>query len=304
HRFYCAPTLMPSELVVRFGESASINCTSSHPDFEGMGWEAPHGGSGFVKIPIVTWKVERVEVWKPDPFCYVTLKNDEQCTVHIQTSLSIVTDYKCVSLFTNYVLLLQRRLIVCQNLIVEWYRDHEKVHTETFKNDISKHPNNVTSTWKMIPKKSYNGTKFTCKAELDLGPKGPEPVPTATSEPYIAVVHCEFSINLFIILFPHTHLSKNITIKATSTNAGVYICVATNEFGKVTRSVTLKIKGMIFDCVMDTFGRFSWWHLVLKALIILIAFLLLVLFINLWRNHTIHRQYSFINPAIPLTTRA
>uniref|UniRef100_A0A3Q1J7F0 Ig-like domain-containing protein n=1 Tax=Anabas testudineus TaxID=64144 RepID=A0A3Q1J7F0_ANATE len=288
-RFCCTPTLIPPELVVRFGESASINCTSSHPDFDIMGWEAPYGGSRYVKSSIVIWEVERLEVWKPDPFCYVTLEK-EQCTVHPNITVYKTPDSVSVSASSDEPLVEGREFsLTCdiinvapkRNLIVKWYRDHEKVHTEMFKNDTSELPNNVTSTWKMIPKKSYNGTKFTCKAELDLGPKGPEPVPT-------------FSINLFIILFPHTHLpevnqgenvtfschaegnpapeihwnytsaesvwetsggrQKNITIKATSTNAGVYICVAINEFGKVTRSVTLKIKGMIIDCVMDTFG--------------------------------------------------
>lgn len=49
---------------------------------------------------------------------------------------------------------------------------------------------------------------------------------------------------------------KNITIKeATSTNAGHYICVATNKVGKVTRFVTLTIKGIIIDSVENTYGR-------------------------------------------------
>lgn len=39
--------------------------------------------------------------------------------------------------------------------------------------------------------------------------------------------------------------------EATSTNAGVYICVATNKVGKVTRFVTLTIKGIIIDCVKN-----------------------------------------------------
>lgn len=39
---------------------------------------------------------------------------------------------------------------------------------------------------------------------------------------------------------------KIITITgATSTNAGRYICVATNKVGKVTRSTTLLLKGII-----------------------------------------------------------
>lgn len=44
---------------------------------------------------------------------------------------------------------------------------------------------------------------------------------------------------------------KNITIQqATSTNAGHYICVATNEVGMVTRLVTVTIKGNFIDSVV------------------------------------------------------
>lgn len=46
---------------------------------------------------------------------------------------------------------------------------------------------------------------------------------------------------------------KNISITgATSTNAGVYSCVATNKVGHVTRSVTLVTTGIITECVQST----------------------------------------------------
>lgn len=44
---------------------------------------------------------------------------------------------------------------------------------------------------------------------------------------------------------------KNISITgATSTNVGVYFCVATNKVGQVTRSVTLMMTGIIIECVL------------------------------------------------------
>lgn len=45
----------------------------------------------------------------------------------------------------------------------------------------------------------------------------------------------------------------NISITgATSTNAGVYICVASNSVGHVTRSVTLIMKGITIDYVQNS----------------------------------------------------
>lgn len=49
---------------------------------------------------------------------------------------------------------------------------------------------------------------------------------------------------------------KIITItRATSTNAGFYICVAENKVGRNTRFVTLMIKGMIIDSVQNSYGN-------------------------------------------------
>uniref|UniRef100_A0A7N6BI74 Ig-like domain-containing protein n=1 Tax=Anabas testudineus TaxID=64144 RepID=A0A7N6BI74_ANATE len=282
--------------VIIFGESASINCTSSHPDFDIMGWEAPYGGSRYVKSSIVIWEVERLEVWKPDPFCYVTLEK-EQCTVHPNITVYKTPDSVSVSASSDEPLVEGREFsLTCdiinvapkRNLIVKWYRDHEKVHTEMFKNDTSELPNNVTSTWKMIPKKSYNGTKFTCKAELDLGPKGPEPVPT-------------FSINLFIILFPHTHLPEGNDSKEV--NQGENVTFSCHAEGNPAPEIHWNYTSA--ESVWETsVSGFSWWHLVLMGLMVLIAIVFLVLFIKLWSYHTKHGQYSFINPAIPLATKA
>lgn len=49
---------------------------------------------------------------------------------------------------------------------------------------------------------------------------------------------------------------KIITItRATSTNAGFYICVAENKVGRNTRFITLMITGMIIDSVQKSYGN-------------------------------------------------
>lgn len=86
-----------------------------------------------------------------------------------------------------------------KNLKVKWYRGIETVHTQTF-NYLSLTPVNESSTLRVTPERSYNGAHFRCEAELHLGPNGTELIPTTSSAPYIAVVHCEFSTYLFIIV--------------------------------------------------------------------------------------------------------
>ncbi|KAL3053564.1 hypothetical protein OYC64_005986 [Pagothenia borchgrevinki] len=76
---------------------------------------------------------------------------------------------------------------------------------------------------------------------------------------------------------------KSLTITgATSTNAGLYICVATNNVGKVTSTVTLKMK--------DVFPwRFLWW--LLMGLIIVFIVILIVIVHKRCKKHG---RYRFI----------
>lgn len=51
---------------------------------------------------------------------------------------------------------------------------------------------------------------------------------------------------------------KNISITgAMSTNAGVYVCVATNKVGRLTRSETLMMKGIIIESVQSTYENLT-----------------------------------------------
>lgn len=68
---------MPPELVVEFGKSASINCSTTVKHFAKLSWETPVG------IPIegshsVTWVVKQLQDWSPGPSCFITLDNNEQ----------------------------------------------------------------------------------------------------------------------------------------------------------------------------------------------------------------------------------
>uniref|UniRef100_A0A4W5LK34 Ig-like domain-containing protein n=1 Tax=Hucho hucho TaxID=62062 RepID=A0A4W5LK34_9TELE len=51
--------LNPPRVVVRYGDSVSVNCSTSSTGLEGMGWEATFGGTGFEQdVNIVTWTVD------------------------------------------------------------------------------------------------------------------------------------------------------------------------------------------------------------------------------------------------------
>lgn len=97
-----------------------------------------------------------------------------------------------------------------QKLKVTWYRGNETVETQMF-NDTSEIPVNVSSTFRITPERDSDGELFRCDAKLHLGPNGPKHVPTKSSSPFKAVVHCELSSCLFFSChsFLHTGLILN-----------------------------------------------------------------------------------------------
>uniref|UniRef100_A0A3B4GA68 Ig-like domain-containing protein n=1 Tax=Pundamilia nyererei TaxID=303518 RepID=A0A3B4GA68_9CICH len=200
----CPPTLTPSEMVVRFGDPVLINCSTSATDVQGMGWEAPFGGTGFERPPVVTWRVDKVEEWTPNPFCYVTLVNGSQCTVNPLITVYKTPDSVSVSDMGHGSMVEGREYdLKCdvinvapvQNLTVTWYRGNETVLTQMF-NDSTMTPVNASSTLRISTPRDYNGLTFRCEAELHLGPKGPKFPPNVTSPPYTAVVLCKIPTNL------------------------------------------------------------------------------------------------------------
>lgn len=80
-----------------------------------------------------------------------------------------------------------------RNLKVNWYKDREIIDTHVFRG-ANGTLGNESSSLGIIPRGEDNGAKFSCEAQLDLGPDGPQLIPTETLEPYVADVHCEFSV--------------------------------------------------------------------------------------------------------------
>ena len=74
-----SPLLLdPPRVVVRYGDSVSVDCSTSTTDHDGMGWEASQGGTGFEEVSTITWRVEKLTDWHTEPKCYMTLEGGEQ----------------------------------------------------------------------------------------------------------------------------------------------------------------------------------------------------------------------------------
>ncbi|KAF7666017.1 hypothetical protein LDENG_00122330 [Lucifuga dentata] len=202
----CPLKLMPAKIVVRYGDPASANCSTSSTNYVGMGWEASLGSTGILNTTSVTWKVEKLEDWTMEPKCYITLNNDDdddddhQCKKILKIILYKTPDIVSASLLDHVGPLVEgaKYQLECniinvapiQNLKVKWYKDNEIIETRFFNDHHSRvSPGNESSSLGIIPRRDDNNAKFRCEAQLDFGPDGPQLVSTKTSEPYIADVH-------------------------------------------------------------------------------------------------------------------
>lgn len=187
----CPLTLTPAEVVVKFGDPVSVNCSSSDPDVE-MGWEAAVAGVSLTAVPTLTWTVDKLELWAIVPKCYANIDprvyDDEQCNVMSSITLYKTPDSVSVLELTSPMQEGNKYELTCEiinvapekNLVVKWYRDNKMVHTQTYPGN-SLTPVNRYSTFNGTAERDHNGALFRCVAELHLGPNGPETPPSVAS---------------------------------------------------------------------------------------------------------------------------
>lgn len=79
-----------------------------------------------------------------------------------------------------------------QYLNLRWYRERSEVHNRSFTELTSPSPVQISSIFVITPSDADDGARYSCVAELELGPEGPQPPLTVTSKPLRASVHCKF----------------------------------------------------------------------------------------------------------------
>uniref|UniRef100_A0A8C7CGY3 Intercellular adhesion molecule 1 n=1 Tax=Oncorhynchus kisutch TaxID=8019 RepID=A0A8C7CGY3_ONCKI len=273
----CPLELNPPRLVVRYGDSVSVNCSTSSTDHEGMGWEATFGGTGLeTDVMVVTWTVKNLTDWTIQPKCHITSKDGEQCLVTFPVILYKTPDRVSISVLnhsgpmvkgTQYHLQCDiQNIAPLQNLVVKWYKGNEPLDIVTYSN-VSKRPEDLSATLMISPNRNDDGAQYRCRAELDLGPEGPQPHPTVTSEPLSMTVHYPPT---FSRPEAENHLDirvgEVITLNCTATGRpppeyrwqssdfqealftppsevpGTYTCTAYNQIGEISKTFTVNPK--------------------------------------------------------------
>uniref|UniRef100_A0A8C4ZRH6 Peroxidasin-like n=1 Tax=Gadus morhua TaxID=8049 RepID=A0A8C4ZRH6_GADMO len=242
----CPLELIPKRVVERHGASLSVLCrpttTSAEPDV--IGWESPIGKWN-LNMPdnkSVTWNVENFEDWTFEPFCFGTF-SDNQCSVTLPITLYKTPDTVSISVQNHSGPLQEGRSYTLQcdvfnvapvaALTVSWLWKGEMIQTQTYDDDLTKTPENVSSTWEITAFRNDSGNvSFGCSAEGNPPPE----------------VKCKYTV---AINARETTRGRQHTVsitRATSANGGIYNCVATNTVGTATRQITLTITPLGIDC--------------------------------------------------------
>nr|XP_023677762.1 intercellular adhesion molecule 1-like [Paramormyrops kingsleyae] len=210
--------LHPPRVVVRHGDPVSVNCTVSR-DHRGMGWAASVDDVPITPgVQFLTWRVESLTIWDLGPLCYANRPGKSQCKERLSVTVYKPPDSVSVSSMNStdpmvegsqYQLKCEiQNIAPVQNLTVKWYKGDTLVHEdrdcviEDGKSDREKEPVSVSSTLLITPSRADDGAEYSCGAELDLGPEGPQPPLEEKSKPLRITVSCtqKTEISLLLVL--------------------------------------------------------------------------------------------------------
>ncbi|KAJ8251327.1 hypothetical protein GJAV_G00220140 [Gymnothorax javanicus] len=278
----CSLELHPSRVVVGFGDSVSVRCVASRP-VRVLGWEAAIGSAHTQRNLTVQWGVDSLKDWIEEPICYgVFFTAPRQCEEKLNLVLYKIPDSVSISAVnhTGPLTAEQQYELQCevqniapvQYLTLRWYRGQTEVYNHSFSDLTPDTPVQVSSTLLVTPTSADDGVQYSCVAELDLGPEGPQPPPSIKAEPLNITVHYspffysphdeilegtegdEVTLNCSAQGSPPPVYSWSpplnqeertsqilITTTPLSTGTHIYTCNASNNLGQKNKKFVVKI---------------------------------------------------------------
>ncbi|KAJ8369811.1 hypothetical protein SKAU_G00098390 [Synaphobranchus kaupii] len=217
----CLLLIQPTTVVVRRGDPVSVNCTVSG-DHVGIGWEASEGSVDMVTdVQFITWSLDKLTEWNIRPRCFGNFLNGTQpfqCEEVLRLIQYKPPDSVSTSAVNHMDLMVEgeeyqlqcevQNIAPVQNLTVKWYKGGT-LENQTSYDDLTKTPVNVSSTLLITPTSADDGAQYSCVAELELGPEGPQPPPSIKSDPLNITVHYKPRITGCL---DHVELREGVTL--------------------------------------------------------------------------------------------
>uniref|UniRef100_A0A8C6UB60 Si:ch211-66e2.5 n=1 Tax=Neogobius melanostomus TaxID=47308 RepID=A0A8C6UB60_9GOBI len=273
----CSLNLKPSRIVVGFGEPVSVSCEATRP-VRVLGWESTLGASHTQQEQVVQWKVDSLIDWIEEPICYGVFHTaPRQCEEKLNLVLYKKPDSVNIRHVDHTGPMVEKRKyqLLCevqniapvQYLTLKWYRGDAMVHNHSFSDLTSSSPVQVSSILEITPTRAENGASYSCVAELELGPEGPQPLPSVASDSLNVSVHCEPETEVVELIagaetvlnctatghptpvyswqspFPTKQSVGDEAILVSSALVpGAYTCTASNAVEKKTKNFVVKAK--------------------------------------------------------------
>ncbi|XP_067238673.1 intercellular adhesion molecule 5 isoform X2 [Chanodichthys erythropterus] len=273
----CPVELNPQRVVVRYGGSVAVNCSTNVPH-DGMGWEASEGLVPMSSsVNLITWRVSNLTEWDTEPFCFINPKGGKQCASYLPVTIYKTPDSVSISTVNPIGPMIEGNqyelqcdvlnVAPVQNLTVKWYKGETLVNQTTF-TDTIKTPVDKTATLMIRPDRSDDGVQYRCEAELNLGAEGPQPSPKDTSDSLSITVHYKPQINLCegwspkngtpLVSYPNLNYIKgnprpniswrrkssllSASVPLNTNDSGKYELTASNELGHFTCSINILVE--------------------------------------------------------------
>ncbi|XP_061905331.1 hemicentin-2-like isoform X1 [Entelurus aequoreus] len=279
----CSLILKPPRVVVGFGQPVSVSCEAARP-VRVLGWESAVSAAHTQQGPSVQWKVDSLIDWIDEPICYgVFFTTPRQCEEKLNLVLYKSPDSVTIRTVNHsgpmqegkeYQLLCEvQNVAPVQYLNLRWYRGPTQVYNRSFSDLTSASPVQVSSVLVITPTKADNGARYSCVAELELGPEGPQPPLAVTSQTLRASVHFppvfqspgaesvdltdggEVTLNCSAAGNPEPAYSwwapqalqelreeGHAVLASSSLLPGTYTCTASNTLGKKSKHFTVRAK--------------------------------------------------------------
>ncbi|GAA6084070.1 hemicentin-1, partial [Tachysurus ichikawai] len=278
----CELVLSPPELLVEYGASASVDCSTATPNTVfGMGWKVPQGAVHVMKdVQIITWKVETLMHWDIQPICFLNPLST-QCSVKLPVTVYKLPDQVSISIVGHEGPMIEGKQYELQCdvynfapvhlLTVNWYKGQHLVAKTSF-SDSTKTPVNQSTRFHMSLNRDDDGVRYRCEAELKLSRTraGAQTPFEVASQVLGLTVHYSPQVSSGVEIFNET--TEDIVLNCTATanppprytwnstnlgkefnighpvlvlsslSSGNYTCTASNGIGSVSKLFIVQAK--------------------------------------------------------------
>ncbi|XP_010775768.1 cell adhesion molecule 3-like isoform X1 [Notothenia coriiceps] len=223
----CEIEFSPPNVVVRFGDPFSLNCSSTSNQIDSMGWEAIYGtGTGIqFGVSSVALKIDSVKDWQMEPQCFVNLENGVQCSETLNFTVYKMPDFISQPSQMDPMVEGEKYRLQCdivdvtpiRHLFVVWHIGNSIIYEHSF-TDNTTFPVNTSSVLNLTAQRGYNGAQVWCEAKMIFSPPV-QSLPTIQSKPQ----------KLIVLYSPTFTTPENETFELSARNKIMLNCTATGN---------------------------------------------------------------------------